>query len=140
MANVLADTVAQNHNLSEKLQKELAAKVTRCIHETVAQQGHPLCASPPTAPPPSRTCSRRSTAGAGGRVLIDDNLHLRAAAASHEKVAACLPCQQPGSAGPCRERCPPGSSRGWILRHPLIDPAGLVGSSCCGCGCSHGNP
>eukprot|EP01047_Picozoa_sp_COSAG01_P023391 COSAG01_NODE_1414_length_10397_cov_8.813653_10_plen_201_part_00 len=38
MATVLADTVAQNHNLSEKLQKQLAAKVTRCIHETVAEQ------------------------------------------------------------------------------------------------------
>jgi hypothetical protein len=38
MATVLADTVAQNHNLSEKLQTQLVAKVERCIRETVAEQ------------------------------------------------------------------------------------------------------
>ena len=38
MATVLADTVAQNHNLNERLQKQLAAKVERCIRETVAEQ------------------------------------------------------------------------------------------------------
>eukprot|EP01047_Picozoa_sp_COSAG01_P087744 COSAG01_NODE_20325_length_959_cov_1.765116_2_plen_119_part_01 len=38
MATVLADTVAQGHNLSEKLQKQLAAKVERCIRETAAEQ------------------------------------------------------------------------------------------------------
>eukprot|EP01047_Picozoa_sp_COSAG01_P029969 COSAG01_NODE_2072_length_8482_cov_27.042049_5_plen_493_part_00 len=38
MATVLADTVAQNHNLSDRFQKELAAKVERCIRERVAQQ------------------------------------------------------------------------------------------------------
>jgi hypothetical protein len=38
MATVLADTVAQNHNLNERLQKQLATKVERCIRETVAEQ------------------------------------------------------------------------------------------------------
>eukprot|EP01047_Picozoa_sp_COSAG01_P113424 COSAG01_NODE_42132_length_443_cov_1.005814_1_plen_135_part_01 len=38
MATVLADAAAQNHNLNEKLQKQLAAKVERCIRETVAEQ------------------------------------------------------------------------------------------------------
>jgi hypothetical protein len=50
MATVLADTIAQNHNLNERLQKQLATKVERCIrdrptYEIVRWLGRPDAAS-----------------------------------------------------------------------------------------------
>jgi hypothetical protein len=63
MATVLADTVAQNHNLSEKLQTQLVAKVERCIRETVAeQQAAEFVQSNPSSP----GCGGCGGGGGGG--------------------------------------------------------------------------